>query len=328
MDVDKSAGRDARRTKWSIAVFLVVTGAGILYLTNGEGSRTTADILLCLFSVVVGIGLVLHRPEARWLALGLCFLFVVGAILVPLLMFLVRPFHGVDGPFVRNMICTAFMLAFGGIGYRGLMYYRSELGRYEYRRDRDSDAVPPPDSSAHILYSAGVWLVLLGVLLSRGLNAPLWLLQPLPGDGNALMPAPRVEELVEAPVPVPKGSPMIVSHGLCRSGDSLVVLAYEYRGPPTRVTEFDVVTNGSWWDEGSRSTRPAKLPPPGVVDLVALGQIGTFANPDDLQVYQVTIDIDPRHRVDAADNHESYPISWQTMAELPTCVSLRTPGKS
>jgi len=309
--------RDAARIKWGIAIFQVVIGTMIIWFTYRNG-LTAADFAVCGVLIALGIGLALHVAIARWLALGLCFLYIVAAVLVPPLMFLARPVSDDDRALTTNLLFTAALLAFGGIGYRGLGYYRSELGRFEYRRDVTSLDVPPPESSMHTAASAGVWVLFLAVMAAAGLSVPVWLIRPL-DIGAAAAPAAAP---ASTPAPTPVVRPEIQSLGLCRIGDT-VALAYRYDGRVSHVDEFEVEYTNYWRTPGSRGHSTAKLPPPGEAGVVALGDASALA-PERGGEFLVEIDIDPGRAVDRVENLVKYPISWAIMPRLPACDSPRT----
>ncbi|HTU67757.1 MAG TPA: hypothetical protein VMF52_17540 [Steroidobacteraceae bacterium] len=310
------AGLDARRTKWGFALLLAGMGALLLFLSSGDAGTPVANRIFYGAAVLVGVGLMLNQPWARWLALGICFLYVIGAFLLPPLMFLARPYAGYDRALTTNLFFTAVALAFGGIGYRGLSYLRSEFGRFEYRRDRGSDEIPDDDGSWPVVLSAGVWVVFVLVMAMAGLRMPVWLLQPLDEDGTVVAPAPPPESAAPAPVITD-----IVPRGLCRGGDTLLAFAYEYRGDLPAGTPFGIRYNDSIWEPGSRSRDTAKLPARGDVATFGLGLVTRMAGEEGMNNV-VTIQIDPEHRVERIDNRVKYAISWDIIRRLPACDAV------
>jgi hypothetical protein len=129
-----------------------------------------------LAGLEIGLGVALRRtiPAARFFALGLCLLMVIGAFLVPILTFLAaNVLAGLSKVFslgefdVSSGWARFFMLAtclyaivMGVFGYRGLKYLRSNEGRLDFARpDWDRTAEFPRESVGIILASAVLALV-------------------------------------------------------------------------------------------------------------------------------------------------------------------------
>lgn len=299
--------RDAARTKWGFAVFQIVFGAMVIWFTFRDG-LTAGSALACVGLIVLGIGLIMHAAIARWFALGLCFLYVLLAFLLPLLMFLARPLGAENRSLIADLLFTAGALAFGGIGYRALGYYRSDLGRFEYRRDKTSDEIPSPGGSAQIMYSAGAWLGLLAILWPLGLTLPVWVVQPLDSDGTFRM-STRASQSSQRPD--------IFQRSLCRQGDTDVFLAYEYHGPPPRAPAFRVRWTDSTHGIDNPASGLAKLPEPGMVGFFRLGPVSKLGVNGSL-----VIDIDPDRWVDEDATHMDLVFGPWMMKDMPECDSM------
>ena len=170
---------------------VLLAAGGLLLCWNGLGGEGfIARCGLGALMFAVGVGIFLYMRWARWMALGACFLIIASACIVPVMLLLVVPFEGdFDGSMRVNVLWSLVALAFGTIGYKGLAYFRSEAGRLEFAAEnataqRDLFNVAAPDrkddllgeTSASVLVSAGVWVLVLLVAELLGLGRPDWLL--------------------------------------------------------------------------------------------------------------------------------------------------------
>src|SRR6185503_10928506 len=186
---DLEEERKALVAQRGLAVLLAA--GGLLLCWNGLGGEGfIARCGLGALMFAVGVGIFLYMRWARWMALGACFLIIASACIVPVMLLLVVPFEGdFDGSMRVNVLWSLVALAFGTIGYKGLAYFRSEAGRLEFAAEnataqRDLFNVAAPDrkddllgeTSASVLVSAGVWVLVLLVAELLGLGRPDWLL--------------------------------------------------------------------------------------------------------------------------------------------------------
>jgi hypothetical protein len=61
----------------------------------------------------------------------------------------------------RNDYQDILAIASGAIGYKGLEYFRSAQGRADFTGKSVDELAQHPESSAVVIFSAAVWLVLL-----------------------------------------------------------------------------------------------------------------------------------------------------------------------
>ncbi len=148
----------ARVTRLGFAGLLIFAGAIFIY-TQWRDEMPVADLLVCLVAIGLGIALLLRWWVARWLALGVCFLLIVAAIVLPVLVFLRQPPGTSSGAVFSNALFAVVMLAFGGIGYRCLGYFRSQAGRRDYAGDPDREQRMMEERSSAVVTSAAVWAV-------------------------------------------------------------------------------------------------------------------------------------------------------------------------
>jgi hypothetical protein len=169
---DGSDLRTARVTRLGFAGLLIFAGAIFIY-TQWGGGMPLADVVVCLVSIGLGIALLLNWWVARWLALGVCFLLIVAAIVVPVLVFLRQPPGTSSGAVFGNAMFAAVMFAFGGLGYRSLGYFRSQLGRHEYAGNPDRERRLMEEKSSAVVTSAAVWALFFVVAGFGGMTVPM-----------------------------------------------------------------------------------------------------------------------------------------------------------
>jgi hypothetical protein len=324
--------RTARVTRVGFAGLLIFAGAIFIY-THGRADMPLADLAVCLVSIGLGIALLFNWWVARWLALGVCFLLIVAAIVMPVLVFLRQPPGASSGAVFSNAVFTVFMLAFGGIGYRCLGYFRSPRARREYSGDPDREQRLMNEGSSAVVLSAGAWFVFLLLAHVGGMSLPMWMITtrdvnadtppPLAVGPSADQPPPSD---VETPAPFIEiaGSPDIAPIGLCRAGDSWVGVTFENRGGSSaRPADFTISYNNSIWNPGNRSSFVAQLPPPGGISSASLGSIGSLGGEEEMSNV-IRLEFDPGNRIGESDernNTPEYPISWDIFARLPECRS-------
>jgi hypothetical protein len=152
--------------------------------------------------IVLGCGLMLGYRWARWLMLGACFLAIVGAVVVPVLMFLLFAEPG-SGSLERwrNVTCVVAVLS-GVIAWFGLAYLRSARGRQDFS-GFDASVDLPPEPSWVVLPPAAVCLLLLVVTFDAGRRVSLFVADN-EGAAQSTPAVPfRSDEPVEYPDPDP-----------------------------------------------------------------------------------------------------------------------------
>lgn len=333
--------RVARVTKWGIAGLLIFAGAMFLR-TRWSESLPVADVALYLAAIGLGVALLLNWWLARWLVLGVCFLLIVAACVVPLLVFMRQPEGTSSGAVFFNALKAVFMIVLGGIAYRGLSYFRSGHGRREYAGSPEREERLMKEQSSAVVYSAGVWALLLTLAYFGGMTVPVGLVttedenrmdarrvapvrspdQPVASDAEPLA-APEAESL--PPHAEDVTGPDVAPLGLCRAGDSWIGLAFVNHGRPMRSYDVGVSYNDSVWDPNSRASFTAKLPAPGGVTTAALGSTGAMIGEEGMRNV-IRIELDPANWIresDERNNSPEYPIDWDIFAKLPGCDSMR-----
>jgi hypothetical protein len=151
------------------------------------------------------------------------------------------------------------------------------------------------------------------------LTLPTWILKPMDANGMPVAAA--------APAPVaPKIAPDLVSVGLCRRNGDLVFAAYGNRGQTGAGGEFAIRYSGPWYAPAHTETSMGKLPAPGGVGFAALGNLGRFANVDDIDaVNLLKVELDANHDIaetNENNNRDEYQVGWRRFDELPFCDAL------
>jgi hypothetical protein len=333
---DETDLRTARITKWGFAGLLIFAGA-MFFHSQWRDGMPSGDVAVCAAAALLGFGLLLNLSVARWLALGVCFLLIVAAIVLPVLRFLLQPPGTSPGAVFSNALFAVFMITFGGIGYRALSYLRSQLGRSEYAGTPEREERLQKEGSSAVALSAGAWVLFFGASWFAGMRLPtqLVLTSDAEADSARELAAWRAQEGPESPAasdaaPPPQRrdptGPDIAPVGLCSSGEMLVVMAYENLGRASRDEDFKISYNDKSWDTRSRSSVDGKLPPPGNVGLAALGYIGSLGGEED-SMNLVRVFLDSRDDVresDEVNNDAEYSLSWRSFADLPSCESLQS----
>jgi hypothetical protein len=335
--------RVARVTKWGIAGLLIF--AGVMFMrTRWSDALPVADVAVYAAAIGLGCTLLLNSWRARWLVLGVCYLFIVAAFLVPLLVFIRQPEGTSSGAVFANALKSVFMIVLGGIGYRGLSYFRSAHARREFAGSPEREERLMMERSSAVVWSAGAWTVFLGLAYFGGMTVPIGLVTTTDAhresatreatapvtaaDGEQSVPSDAEPPPGAEPEPPPRFREVasgadIAPIGLCRAGDSWVGISYANRGGTTRPDEFGIEYNNSIWNPGSRSSFMAKLPPPGGVMSSSLGSLGSLGGEENMSNV-IRLDFDPDNRIGESnerDNTPEYPISWDIFAGLPACGS-------
>jgi hypothetical protein len=326
--IDETDMRTARMTKWGFAGLLIFAG-GMFFHSQWRDGMPAGDVAVCAAAALLGFGLLLNLLVARWLALGVCFLLIGAAIVLPVLRFLLQPPGTSPGAVFANALFAVFMITFGGIGYRALSYFRSQLGRREYAGTGEREARLGREGSSAVVLSAGVWLLFFVATWFAGMRLPTQLVVTRDAEADSARELAQQRAQSDARRPVSRNDingPDIAPLGLCRGGDTQVVLAYENRGRAVRSGNFDVTYTDKWWDPRSRATAPAQLPSPGSVGFVGLGIIGSIGGEDEQNaLVQVRLDSgDDIRESDENNNDPDYSLSQVSFTNLPPCEDLQS----
>ena len=152
--------RFMRVTHRGVAMLLIV-GGGLLLRGRLGSSGSLAHYLVSVVMIATGIGVWKFQRWARWMALGACFLGVLGGIVYSFNRFLTHPSEGFDERFRLNLLVSVFAFAIAAVGYYGLSYLRSERGRMEFSGSAEAQEKLLGERSSAVAFSACVWVALL-----------------------------------------------------------------------------------------------------------------------------------------------------------------------
>ena len=138
-----------------VSVMLIVAGGLLLHAGNSLYQYLYGGLV-----VVVGAGVWQFQRWARWMALGACFLVVIGAIVFTFTRFLIHSSGAFEGQFRSNLGASLFAFAMAVAAYRGLSYLRSERGRFEFAGRGSPQEKLLDERSSAVALSALVWVVL------------------------------------------------------------------------------------------------------------------------------------------------------------------------
>jgi len=240
-------GRSARR-----GVMLLFGFTGFLLVKGwSEYERDHLRLVLGIANLVIFIGLWLNWRWARWLALGACFLAVVAAFAMPVILELWQPFRNYQGGATPAALFTcATAAAFGMIGYKGLGYLRSPAAWEAFSSDAKQRDALARESSSMVVISAGCIAVFLGmVAIARGVQGP-----DFPSMART-----------------PGQLPDLYVNSLCMSGQNLVKAEVKNLGTGTDAGRFKIAFSDLRdFGRGDRGGSWGEVPAPGQSNYVAL----------------------------------------------------------
>jgi hypothetical protein len=210
-----------------------------------------------LTETVLGISLMMGYRWARWLTLGACFLAIVAALAVPILLFLVfgEP-ESQAIEFWRN-VTSAMAIVFGVIGWFGLAYLRSEGARRDFS-GLDPELRLTPEPSWSVLPPAALCLLLLLGTFDGGRQIGLFIAanEPAPApvpDTSAVTNARAVaderdekSDPVPAPAPVHDGIMDIALTDMCADRYRIRVQYTNLGAAPRSGVQFEMKVQVDW----------------------------------------------------------------------------------
>lgn len=238
--------RVARSIKRGIAILFAVGGALRLMFWDGLVAGPEGP-LTALLLIGVGAGVWLNWRVARWLAMGACFLTLVGAAAVPLLLLTVDFPDPMDMHGRRILMFAAVTATFALLAYKGLQYFRSDLALEEFSANLAQQNRMAKGGSRFTLYAAGLWVFL--ILLLTALHASYEMRHMKAASANGVD---------------------LVPEGLCREGISLVKLEIENRGRASGRRLYRV-TYSSLGIPDEATSSMARVPSAGSDGQVTLG---------------------------------------------------------
>lgn len=316
----------ANSVQRGIPILLIVVGVFALR-TKGEPGAPLADFVAGVIAIVFAGALFLKLRLARWLALGACFLAIVGACTLPALLFVRDPLRSFD-PYAStaftNALLSVFGFAFGGLGYKGLKYYRSDLARVEhYPRSMRPQDITPEHSKA-VLLSAIVWAGLFALGGVAGMSMPRWLFnvalhraQPQPARvpkptflrvPAASSDSPAASDSDAAAPPAAPDLPDLIPMDLCLQGPDVAV-AYINAGTST-MERFRLAATENGYERSSQRFDTFRVPNPGELAFAKIAQAHSVVmSPGTDARFTVTLDADNQiAESDESDNTRAFPV--------------------
>jgi len=327
----------ARVTKRGVAVLLALVGVALLMASDlGDHARYLTGIGL----IAVAAGIWRQQRWARWLGLGACFLMIVVACVIPVLMFLVLPLRGFDGGMRMTLLWMLVCLAFGTAGYKGLGYFRSEKGRLDFAGgDSVEQHALMGETSAAVVWSAGVWVLLLGSAWFMGLGTPSWLFWHIqPAEPRAVpRSAPleytyfevqREQRKFEGNDPASarfRVVPDLIPVGLCTRGGGAartIDVVYANVGGGRGYRSFRMASSSVMGDGPENRSTELPVPDP---DTLAVADLALASSGRDGYVY---VDADPFKDIvesDETNNSARFEVTHnrQGGVALPACDAVR-----
>jgi hypothetical protein len=302
---------------------LLMFGGGLRFVQWLDGGVGPEGALTSLLLIAVGIGVVRNWRWARWLAMGACFLAIVGAFLAPVLLYTWQRFPGVEDQSRHVLMFSAFAATFGYLGYKGLEYFRSELAHQDYAGDAFARSLLREEGSKAVVYSAMTWVVVWIILGSIHVRAQ--------DPGSALTmhrPAKTIERESASPrsgaARAARELPDLVITRLCLNDDAQVMADVENRGDGSSPRGYQI----SYTDPRFRGSqeRPVSLVlEPGQHVLVLLDRATRLRGVAEMHLpVDVAVDrINQIRESDEANNTLRFVIEFRGTApvNLPSCSS-------
>jgi len=294
-------GRTERR---GLATGFVIAGAVLAYWWNVYAADFPR-LFMGLASIAVGIGLFATWRWARWLALGVCFLAVVMAFAMPVMLALWRPFDSYEGAARQMELFTCVSIAaIGVIGHKGLAYFRSAAAWRAFSTTEVERLKLAEESSLTVVISAFCLAFLLSVFAgARGVGLP-----SLP----SLSSTPKSAEKL----------PDLVINSVCMSGENLVEAEVQNRGTGTDPGEY-LISFTDTRGRGGMDSSKGMVPAPGQSTYVVLNNAINQSELNDVRV-TVTLDLDSTHKIresNESNNSSRFDIVFRYFypGNLPPC---------
>jgi hypothetical protein len=298
----------AQAVRRSLSAFFVIGGM-LAFLGVPSIFTHTVAALLGLPSIALGIGVWRYWSIARWAGMGACFLLLVAAFALPLIITVPLEYNQFESPRRAEYLAWAFAGAFGLIGYWGLQYFRAPATKEAYAHSAEMLAAFRGESSSVVVTAAltvfCVWLMPSAIVWSEQSAEAQSLARNT--DPKAMLPDLKVT-------------------GLCLQGDSLVqaVVANGGRSGSSVIHTVSYTTlqpGGPGPDASS-----ARVPKAGSSGLVALDHA---INPieSDGEYFSVRVIVDAHDQIresNERNNARDFSIVFKDVypGNLPKCPPL------
>ena len=269
-----------------VITLFAATGGALAYWWREYGQPDYLRLVLGIACLIVAAGLWKNIRWARWLALGSCYLSVVIAFVMPVILALWKPFEGHGEASTNTSLFTiAASGAIAMIGYKGLGYFRSPAAWSAFSESEEERKALAVESSFTVVKSAAAVGALLGLLAAaRGVGMP-----------NLHSVSPKARE----------GLPDLVITSLCTSGINLVQAEVHNAGTASAPGQY-TITYSDLRGRGGMDDSRGDVPLPGRSTLVVLDNAINQSEEDGVRL-PVRLIVDSKHdiRESNEDNNEA-----------------------
>jgi len=300
--------RKAEAVRRSLSVFFIVGGLLATFGTEAIFSRAVG-MMLGLPAVALGIAIFRYWSLARWAGMGACFLLLILAFALPLIITVPLEYHEFENARRAEYLTWAFAGAFGLIGYWGLQYFRAPAAKEAFAHSAEMLAAFRGESSSVVVTAAltvfCVWLMPAGIVWSEQTSAAR-----TPAHGAGRKPI----------------LPDLVATGLCRVGDSLIQVEIANRGAGGSAAKYAVSYSALRVGGGGSGVSSARVPLAGTSGLVALDHASNPYEIDSASL-KVKVTVDTGNTVresNESNNTATFPIVFEYLSpsNLPKCPRL------
>jgi hypothetical protein len=286
-----------------VITLFAVAGGALAYWWREYGEPDYLRLVLGIACLIVAAGLWKNFRWARWLALGSCFLSIVIAFAMPVILALWKPFESYgEGATNTSFFTIAAAGAIAMIGYKGLGYFRSPAAWSTFSDTEEERKALAGESSLTVVKSAAVVAAVLGLLAAaRGVGMP-----------NLHSVSPKASENL----------PDLMIGSLCMSGINLVQAEVRNVGAASASGEFVITFTDLRGRSGVDESR-GEVPRPGRSSYVVLDTATNQIEKDGLRL-PVQLEVDSTHRIresNESNNRAFFPIVFDYFypRNLPAC---------
>jgi hypothetical protein len=286
-----------------VITLFAAAGGALAYWWREYGEPDYLRLVVGIACLIVAAGLWKNFRWARWLALGSCYLSVVIAFAMPVILALWKPFEGYGEAATNTALFTvAAAGAIAMVGYKGLGYFRSPAACSTFSDTDEEGKALAGESSLTVVKSAAVVAALLGLLAAaRGVGMP---------NLHAVSSQARVN------------LPDLMIGSLCMSGINLVQAEVKNVGTASASGEFVITFTDLRGRSGVDESR-GEVPGPGKSAYVVLNNAVNQTEEDGVRL-PVQLLVDSKHRIresNESNNRAVFPIVFNYFypGNLPAC---------
>jgi hypothetical protein len=286
-----------------VITLFAAAGGALAYWWREYGEPDYLRLVLGIACLIMAASLWKNVRWARWLALGSCYLSVVIAFAMPVILALWKPFDNYgEGATDTSFFTLIAAAAIAMIGYKGLGYFRSPAAWNTFSETDEERKALAGESSLTVVKSAAVVAAVLGLLAAaRGVGMP---------------------NLHAVSAKTPENLPDLMIGSLCMSGINLVKAEVKNVGKASAPGEFAITFTDLHGRSGVDESR-GEVPAPGTSTYVALNTAINQFEQEEVRL-PVQLVVDSKHRIresDESNNRAFFPIVFNYFypGNLPTC---------